>query len=79
VTTTVGIVNGLDGINGAVNYNTDFSFVGRVDVTGPKTSFGDFNAFVAGLYGNDTGAGGVSNDQNTYVLDIGGTWAKPSG
>jgi len=86
VTTTVGIVNGWDdGALGSVNYNTDFSFVGRVDVTGPKTSFGDFNAFVAGLYGNDapalgnTGNANNSNDQNTYILDIGGTWTKPFG
>lgn len=89
VTTTVGIINGLDalvGNAGAVNYNTDLAFVGRVDVTGPKTSFGDFNAFVAGLYGNDNPLGVFgptaatqSNNQNAYLLDIGGTWAKPFG
>lgn len=63
LTSTVGIVNGLDsavaGINtastvfGAGNQNTDLSFVGRLDFKAPKTAVGDFNAFVAAIYGND--------------------------
>ena len=80
VTTTVGVVNGTDNANGGVNLNTELGFVGRVDVTGPKTSFGDFNAFVAGSYDNDSGPFNTNlNDANSYLLNIGGTWAKPFG
>jgi hypothetical protein len=89
VTTTVGVVNGAEdsvaGL-GSGNLNTELGFVGRVDVTGPKTSFGDFNAFVAGMYDNDNvlvnGGPAVNqtlNDANNYLLNIGGTWAKPFG
>ncbi|MCC7519313.1 MAG: outer membrane beta-barrel protein [Verrucomicrobiae bacterium] len=98
VTTTIGVINGLDAPGMAVtravtdtgveaaNFNTDLAFVGRVDVTGPKTSFGDFNAFVAGLYSNDitspTGAGTSAatramNRGTTGILNVGGTWTKP--
>jgi hypothetical protein len=84
VTTTVGAINGWNDIianRGAENFNTDLSFVGRVDVTGPKTKVGDFNAFVAGLYGNDdpSNTNPTLNRANVYVWEIGGTWDKPFG
>lgn len=82
VTTTVGVINGIDALAancGAVNYNTDFSFVGRVDVTAPKASIGDFAAFVTGLYGNDNTFATSSSSENSYIYNVGGTWTKPLG
>jgi hypothetical protein len=84
VTTTVGAINGWDSLiggQGAENFNTDLSFVGRVDVTGPKTKVGDFNAFVAALYGRDDLGGAITtlNRPEAYVWEIGGTWDKPFG
>ncbi|MBI4023952.1 MAG: outer membrane beta-barrel protein [Verrucomicrobia bacterium] len=101
-TTTVGLINGWDsttsgsgtaggggGVFGSGNRNLNPGFVGRVDVSGPKTSVGDFNAFVAGFYANDvkvptasTTAAGIaalatSNDEATHIWNIGGTWNKP--
>lgn len=85
VTSTVGVINGLDGLtgaaatSGAINYNTSLGFVGRVDVNGPKTSIGDFNAYVAGLYSDDE-TGGTStalNRAKTAEFNIGGMWDRP--
>ncbi len=95
LTSTVGIINGIDSgtdgtlaPTGAGNRNTDFSFVGRLDVAGPKTSLGEFNAFVAAICGNDaatpatrtgTAAAAASglNGVGSYIWNIGGTWNKP--
>jgi len=106
VTTTVGLVNGLNSTarsaggdavasstalpaGGAGNFNRSLDFVGRVDVNGPKTSWGDFSAFGAGFYGHDdattaataTSATGLSssNDQEIHIWEIGGLWDKPFG
>lgn len=85
VNVTVGVINGFDSLSGAaatsgaINYNIDVSFVGRVDVTGPKTSYGNFNAFTAGFYGNDETSGtatALSRPQN-FIWEIGGAWNKP--
>ncbi len=84
VTTTAAVINGWDSIvansgQDASNPNANLAFVGRVDVTGPKTSFGDFGAFVAGMYDNEDTLGGATtlNNPNTYVWNIGGTWTQP--
>jgi len=92
VTSTVGVINGYDSgtgggsaIIGAGNRNTDFSFIGRLDVTAPKCSFGEFGAFVAGQYGNDwvtpangaPVATGAKDTFDSYIFNIGGTWNKP--
>ncbi|MBI4025049.1 MAG: outer membrane beta-barrel protein [Verrucomicrobia bacterium] len=80
---TVAVINGMDaaaltgGAGGGSNLNTDFSFVGRLDATGPKTSWGDFSAFAAGLYGNDDFTAPTSNDGAMHHWNIGGTWSKP--
>lgn len=89
VTSTVGVINGWQGqfVGGSGgNGNTDLSFVGRLDFTGPKTEVGDFTAFAAAMYGNDNtpyiGAVGLANTMNsltTYIWELGGTWAKPFG
>ncbi len=87
VTATVGVINGLDASSLAIantgqedsNYNTELSGVGRVDVTGPKTSFGDFSAFAAGLYGNDSPVASTLDRATTYIWNLGGNWAKPFG
>lgn len=95
LTSTVGVINGWDNtgggslISGSGNRNIDLSFVGRMDITAPKTSIGEFNAFLAALYGNDTSTPSVaigaatpapfttSNSQGQHIWDIGGTWNKP--
>jgi hypothetical protein len=86
VTTAAAIINGWDSevLNGggeSGNFNTDPSFIGRIDVTGPKTSFGDFTAYGAGLYGNDDPSGTATtlNRATTYVWNVGGNWGKPFG
>lgn len=85
VTLTAAVINGVDSITGAVatsgglNYNTSLGGVARLDVNGPKTSFGDFNAFAAGLYSNDNTGATASNDQNISAWNIGGNWDKPFG
>jgi hypothetical protein len=86
VTTTAAVINGWDneefGVGGGSgNFNTDFSFVGKVDVTGPKTSFGDFTAYGVGLYGNDDPSGTATtlNRATTYIWNVGGNWVKPFG
>jgi hypothetical protein len=83
LSTTVGIINGFDGpalassTGGAANLNTDYSFVGRLDVSGPKTSFGDFNGFIAGLYGNDNFAAPADNSTALSIIDVSASWGKP--
>lgn len=85
LTTTVGLINGYDnfqiatgGIAGAGNFNTSLAFVGRANVTGPKTSFGDFNGFLAGFYGSeDTGTSTTLNHPESSIIDFGITWNKP--
>ena len=85
ITTTVGLVNGWDAASSSLNQNTDLAFEGRVDINGPKTSFGDFSAFVGGFYGNGdttpTALGGTTtaalNRPTSYVITVGGTWLKP--
>jgi len=98
VTTTVGVINGWDqagggAVFGASNRNLDPSFVGRLDVSAPKNSLGEFNAFVAALYGNDqvtpavvagaapgvAGTPSTENGAGQYIWNIGGTWNKPFG
>lgn len=84
VTTTVGVINGWQGqFIGASggNGNTDLSFVGRVDITGPKTDAGDFGAYVSALYGNDdvSVVAPTLNNPDNYIWNIGGTWTKPFG
>ncbi len=89
ITSTIGVINGFDnsalasttaaGVSGAGNLNTDFSFVGRLDLIGPKTSFGDWSGYVAGLYGNDNiiAAGVTDNSANISVVDVGVNWTHP--
>jgi len=102
LTSTLGVINGYDsglnggggtGITGAGNRNTDFSFIGRLDVTLPKTSIGEFGAFVCGQYGDDVAGptsgmvGGVPNtffgaaatydSFASYIFNLGATWNKP--
>jgi hypothetical protein len=83
ITTTVGAVNGFDSLTGAaassgsINYNTDFSFVGRADITGPKTDFGDFAAWVSGFYGNDDTSATTSNNDDLSIWGVGVSWDKP--
>lgn len=86
VTTSAAVINGWDSevLNGggeSGNFNTDLSFIGKVDVTGPKTSFGDFTGYVVGLYGNDDPSGTATtlNRATTYVWNVGGNWTKPFG
>jgi hypothetical protein len=84
-TTTVGVINGFDApalngtATGAANLNTDYSFVGRLDISGPKTSFGEFNGFVAGLYGNDNFIAGAGSDNsaNISIVNVSLSWGKP--
>ena len=84
-TTSTGIVNGYNNASlvnanvGALNYNTDFSFVGRVDVNGPKTKFGNFNAYVSGAVGNDDVGDNTSNDRTSHIFDLGLTMSKVGG
>ena len=89
VTSTVGVINGLDSLtgatglgatgSGAINFNTSLGFVGRVDVNGPKTSIGDFSSYVAGLYSDDETSGAATNlnRAKTTEFNIGGIWDKP--
>jgi len=68
-------------VAGSGNFNRSLAFVGRVDVNGPKVDWGEFSAFGAGFYGNENPTLGLtaSNDQNTFIWDIGGQWNKPFG
>lgn len=95
LTSTVGVINGVDSglgaatIVGSGNRNTDFSFIGRLDSSLPKTSFGEFNLFVAGLVGNDQVALGTSitpiavattsNSETLSIFNLGLGWNKPFG
>jgi hypothetical protein len=97
LTSTVGLINGVDsGIGGpgatvgAGNRNTNLAFIGRLDATAPKNSWGEFNGFLAGLVANDgvtpaTVVGtapanlATSNDQGLYIWNVGGGWNKPFG
>jgi hypothetical protein len=77
---SVGIVNGWDGLTplaGAVNFNTDYAFIGRVDFTALKCGAGEFNPWIAGYYGNDDRNVPARNSTNINVLDLGTTWSQP--
>jgi hypothetical protein len=83
LTSTVGIVNGFDaaglasGTTGGANLNTDYSFVGRLDITGPKTSYGDFSGFIAGLYGNDNFITTADNSAAISIWNVSASWGRP--
>ncbi len=101
LTSTVGVINGWDStsgtgnataantIIGSGNRDQNLSFIGRLDASAPKTSIGEFNAFVASLYGNDivspstvvagTGvpAATTFSTGEQFIWNIGGTWNKP--
>ncbi|MDD2708219.1 MAG: outer membrane beta-barrel protein [Verrucomicrobiae bacterium] len=84
ITTTAGVVNGMDGLNGnqgSINFNRDLSGVARMDLSFPKTGAGDFNLFAAGLVGNDNcvynDANVVSSSENMNIINAGLTWTKP--
>lgn len=83
LTSTVGVINGFDaaglasGTTGGANLNTDYSFVGRLDINGPKTKIGDFSGFVAGLYGNDNFVATADNGASISIVNVSASWGKP--
>ncbi len=94
LTSTVGVINGYDSglgagsaVIGSGNRNTDFSFVGSLDLTAPKISAGEFSGFIRGLYGNDMvtpgtrftalAASSLENAPSSHMFNIGLNWNKP--
>ncbi|MDD2710458.1 MAG: outer membrane beta-barrel protein [Verrucomicrobiae bacterium] len=70
--TSVGCVNGWDYIQpqaGALNFNTDFSFEGRVDVIEVESACGTWSPAIVGYYGNDDIGSPTLNSHTIQEID----------